>query len=173
MAHLSILETNGRNRYAFIHKRYTVYNVIFDILNQLFGYLGHCRYIWIHVTYKAFLWTSLFPSTSLVSFPMATPFIQTPFPLWIVRSPSTVIPSPVGLLTYCSSLWSFLMSYTTTYIFLSLTIACQRTHITNDPHSEFKVFLAVCSVYTSTGELSSGWQLFTLGLFLHLSQDAL
>lgn len=69
--------------------------MIFDILKQLFGYLGHCGYIWIHIGYKAFLQTSLLLSTSSVSFPMAMPFIQTPFTLNCNSEPSWASYLPV------------------------------------------------------------------------------
>lgn len=138
-----------------------------------FGYFGT---FWIHVDtfgYKVFLLTSLSFSTSLVSFPMSMPSIQTPFGLWTVIAPSTVIqwvqlgflptPHPSGL---------FLKSYTTAYVFLSLTIACQRAH-----NWWLSLWIQTLSwnllfIYLYRWALL-WWELFTLGLFLQLSKDAL
>jgi hypothetical protein len=64
--------------YAFFHKIYTIYNMIFDTLNQFFWIFWD---ILDTFGYKVFLLTSFSSSTSLVSFPMAMPFIQTPFGL--------------------------------------------------------------------------------------------
>lgn len=52
--------------------------MIFDTLNQFFWIFWD---ILDTFGYKVFLLTSFSSSTSLVSFPMAMPFIQTPFGL--------------------------------------------------------------------------------------------